>query len=329
MKRTIVLNILMICLLVLAGVVVSKNDLRNYQTLMDRGNIREDALIFPSRSRQSIPTVLRKFEQKNVQHYQINFIQKKNPNLSYVYMSHNVKTLPMTNGRFFSASDFQSPIPFVVLGRDLGKKTYKPQYQAYYQLNHNYYSVIGYTGLSNTTKLNQHIFISTSPQQHNHTQIRHYQIVIDGQLLNHPQKLKKVQAILHASYPYRSANQINNIKQSWWQRWGWTLLILSGIAFLVLFLSFFVQIPAVQLLKRSLLNGDLLLDFQFGNWLKFVITEIVTFGVALIIIFAKIQIVSWKYFMLYLIFLFIAVILLAAFQLLINHKNKNEALHGK
>ncbi|UQS81506.1 hypothetical protein MOO45_04590 [Bombilactobacillus folatiphilus] len=77
MKRTIILNFLIAVLLIFAGFAVSHNDMRNYHNLMDRGNIQENALIYPTKSHQSIPGVLRKFEKANLKKYQIYFIQKK------------------------------------------------------------------------------------------------------------------------------------------------------------------------------------------------------------------------------------------------------------
>ncbi|UQS81505.1 hypothetical protein MOO45_04585 [Bombilactobacillus folatiphilus] len=237
-------------------------------------------------------------------------------------MSHAQTKLPMTNGRFFSASDFQSPISFAVLGRDVAKTVYKPQYQAYYQLNDNYYSVLGVTGLKSTKKLNRHIFISTSPQQSNKTQLRHYQVVVDGPILRHSQQLKTMQKLIRARTPYRSANQINNVTQGWWTRWGGTFLILGAIAILVVILSSFVQIPTLRLLHNLNVQGDFLFDFQFGKWLQFIVTEAVVFGIALVLISVKIQIISWKYLFIYFLLLYIVVILLSALSTLLRHKNE-------
>ncbi|WP_181190531.1 hypothetical protein, partial [Bombilactobacillus bombi] len=290
--------------------------------LMDRGNIQEGALIFPSRSRQSIPGVLRKTEAHNLHNFQIYFIQKSNPNLSYVYMSQHLTKVPMSSGRYFNANDFASPIPFVILGQDLYKTAYKPQTQPYFQLNNNYYSVVGAAGMSNTKKLNRHIFISASPKQHNKTQIRHYQVVVDGNILHHPQHLHQLQHLLKASHPYRSANQINNIRQTWWMRWGVTLFGLIIVALLIVVLCWFIQIPMINLLKNTPLHGDLLIDFQIGNWFKFFLTEAITFGLGGLLVFWKIPVISTRYLIIYFVTLFIMVNIIAAIRIIISTQSK-------
>lgn len=320
MKKNLIINLTIIFILILAGFLVSHNDTRNYQRLMDRGDIHDGALIFPSKSKQSIPTVLKKMQQKRLHNFQIYFIQKKNPDLSYVYMSQHLTKVPMTSGRYFTENDFQSPIPFIILGQDLYKVAYKPQAQVYYQLYGNYYSVIGAAGMNNTKKLNQHIFISASPNQHNHTQIHHYQVVVDGNILHHPQNLKKMQHILDSHHSYRSANQINNVRQTWWTRWGLTLFGLFALALIILILCWFVQVPMINLLKNTPLKGDLLADFQLGSWFKFFITEAVTFVIAALLVFLKIPLISKKIMILYFVVLFVVVNLVAICRILINNK---------
>lgn len=322
MKKNVLINLVVIIVLLVAGLLVSKNDMRNYQRLMDRGNIQDGALIFPSRSQQSIPTALRKMQAHNLHDFQIYFIQKKNPNLSYVYMSKHLTKVPMNSGRYFSENDFASPIPFVVLGKDVYKNTYKPQTQPYFQMDNNYYSVIGSVGMTNTKKLNRHIFISTSPNQYDKTQLKHYQIVVDGNILHHPQHLKQMQHILKAHHLYRSANKINNIHQTWWIRWGVTLFDLLALAIVVIILCWFAQVPMIQLLKNTPLRGDLLADFQLGNWFKFFLTEAITFIIAAAIIFLKIPIISTRYMSLYLFTVFIVVNIIAAIRIFIVKQQK-------
>ena len=320
MKKNLIINLTIILVLLLAGFLVSHNDSRNYQRLMDRGDIHDGALIFPSKSKQSIPAALQKMQQKRLRNFQIYFIQKKNPDLSYVYMSQHLTKVPMTNGRYFTENDFQSTIPFIILGQDLYKNAYKPQAQAYYQLHGDYYSVIGAAGMANTKKLNRHIFISASPNQHNQTQIRHYQIVVDGNILHHPQHLKQMQHILGAHYSYRSANQINNVRQTWWTRWGLTFFGLIALALIILVLCWFVQVPMLNLLKTTPLKGDLLADFQLGSWFKFFLTEAVTFVIAALLVFLKIPLISKKIMILYFVVLFAVVNLVAVCRILINNK---------
>ncbi|NVY95828.1 hypothetical protein HU830_01215 [Lactobacillus sp. DCY120] len=299
MKKTILYNILIIIFLVWSAVLVSHSDTRNYQRLLERGNIREGAVIFPSRSQQSIPQALQKLQKRHLDQLQIYFIQKKNPNVSYVYMPEVLRSTPITKGRFFIKSDFQSPIPFVILGKDLYQKAYHPQAQRYYQIGQRYYSVIGATGINDHNKLNQHIFISASPQQNNRTQIRHYQIVVDGPILNHPQKLKQLQTAFHARKPARSVNRINNIKQTWWTRWGDTLCSLSVTALVILILGWLSQIPAVHSVKASALQNGLLSTFKLETWFKFFLGQVITFAIAGLIAFNKVQIISWRYLFLY------------------------------
>ncbi|UQS83555.1 hypothetical protein [Bombilactobacillus thymidiniphilus] len=308
MKKTIIINILIACLLVVAGSVVAKNDTRNYHTQMDRGNIQDGALIFPSRSKQSIPQALRSLEKKHLKNYQIYFIQKRNPNLSYVYMSQTISRLPMDSGRYFTESDFRSAIPFAILGQSIYKKAYKPQSQAYYKVNNDYYSVLGSTGLKSTNNLNKHVFISASPQQKNKTKLKNYQIVVDGAILKHPQKLQKLQKVIKAKHSYRSANHINNIQQNWWTRWGIMIFFLLALAIIIIILNLVMQ--ATLFKEQPLLHG------QWRNWFKSITLQAVTFGLALILISSQIQIISWKYFTFYLLSVYLVVLLATALQLL-------------
>ena len=316
MKKTIWINVLIIFLLFCAGRLVAQNDTRNYQNLMDRGNISNQAMNLVTHSRKSIPGILRKIDQQKITNLQLYFVSKHDPNLSYVYMPKKLKKLPMTSGRFFVKSDFQSPIPFVVLGQTVAAQTaYKPQSQSYYQLRQNYYSVIGVTGLNNTKNLNQHVFISTSPKQHDHTQLRNFQIIVDGEILHYPKQLQQLKKAFKARQIYRINNHLNPKSQTWWNRWGQTLIYLGIIALLVLSLTTLLQVPTVRAVKISALRGDLLTDYQLENWFKFLLTQIVVFVAAGGLVFWRLQLLSWNYLLLYFLALFTLVNLGALIQI--------------
>lgn len=321
MKKTIFINILIACLLVFAGVVISKEDSSNYQNLMNRGNIYEGALIYPTKSKQTVPHVLKRIKQKKITGFQMYFIKKSDPNISYVYMSRDIKELPMNTGRYFTKQNFDSQIPFVILGSEKFKTVYKPQTQPYYKIGNKFYSVLGSVGFKNTDQLNNHVFISTSPKQKSKAKVKNYQVVLDGEVLRHPENITKIKHVLRAKKPYRSANHINHIQQSWLSHWGIATSLLLVIAIAVLVLSWFVQVPSLNVIKNTILTGDLLTDFRLGNWLKFFIAELITFIISFAIVSFKIVIISWNVFDIYMIGLFIIVNLLAGLRFLMSSNN--------
>ncbi len=142
---------------------ISQRAKTNYSQRLNHNSLSENAVIFNSKSQQSIQKKpFKKIDAAKLSHFQIQF--NVDSRFSYVYAKGKLSSVPLKDGRFFSSYDFKSQIPVVVAGQSRLAELYKPASQAYYQDHGRYLSVIGVVGTNQTTTLDQHIFVSTSPE---------------------------------------------------------------------------------------------------------------------------------------------------------------------
>ncbi|MBZ1504903.1 hypothetical protein JYG89_05715 [Latilactobacillus curvatus] len=160
--KKIILDCLLVGLTVLGMLTISQRAKTNYSQRLNHNSLSENAVIFNSKSQQSIQKTIQKIDAAKLSHFQIQF--NVDSRFSYVYAKGKLSSVPLKDGRFFSSYDFKSQIPVVVAGQSRLAELYKPASQAYYQDHGRYLSVIGVVGTNQTTTLDQHIFVSTSPE---------------------------------------------------------------------------------------------------------------------------------------------------------------------
>lgn len=160
--KKIILDCLLVVLTVLGLLTISQRAKTNYSQRLNHNSLSENAVIFNAKNQQSIQKTIQKIDAAKLTHFQIQF--NVNSRFSYVYAKGKLSSVPLKDGRFFTSYDFKSQVPVVVVGQSRLSELYKPASQAYYQDHGRYLSVIGVVGTNQTTTLDQHIFVSTSPE---------------------------------------------------------------------------------------------------------------------------------------------------------------------
>ncbi|MGR3741762.1 hypothetical protein [Companilactobacillus sp. DQM5] len=278
MKRKITITVLITFLLIVSGVLFSQHDNIKYKSVLNRNGISEEALILKTASNETIINGINKLSKKKNLSFKLHFISKKNPDISYYYCQNEKMKLPITKGRGFSYLDFKAGTSFVVAGKDV-KDIYKPQEQAYINVNNQFLPVVGVVSADKKSNLNKHIFISISPYSINNLEkINDYRIVLDGISSRNKQKtLKSVKNAFSSKKAVNSVNKINNVKQKLIEKDKFLILILIFVTVIIAILNFNLLIPMKYLINNSQLNGDLQNDFKVGLIFQYILYNILSF----------------------------------------------------
>lgn len=152
-----------------------------YQDLLDHAGLSTNAQVIETKSNQTIVAANQQLAAKTkLTDYQVQY-RRPHSHTIFMYGAGNFKTLPLVSGRFFSDSDFTSPVPVAVVGQNVAQKLYTPTNQSYLKYGDRYLSVIGVVGTKKDSQLDDMIFISTSTQQSLSTKaLRNFDIRLDG-----------------------------------------------------------------------------------------------------------------------------------------------------
>lgn len=280
MKRKITLTFFIALLLICAGVIFSKHDTVKYKSVLNRNGVSEEAIILKTSSKDTLIDGLNQLAKHPELSFRLHFISKKNPNFSYFYSQNENLKLPITSGRNFSQMDFQGVTPFVIAGNNV-KNIYKPQEQAYYQLNGSYLPVIGTLEADANSKINNHIFVSISPNFPTTAykeKIKDYKIILDGVYQNKRALTRTVKTAFSSKKTVSSANKINNVKQKLIEKNSVLFLLLLLVTVIIAILNFNLLVPMKYLINHSELEGDLRKDFQVGIVFQYILYNLISFG---------------------------------------------------
>lgn len=243
---------------------VGQHDRNTYQIQLDHGGLSQEAIIFDSKSSMTMQQLVQKLSVKNWTSYQVQFIDPKAPNVSYIYAKQLKNNFSMINGRNFTTSDFDAPLPFAIVGQDYADQLYKPQEQAYLHYQGAYIPVIGQVGASGTSPLNRHRFITVTPKQATQTlRLKQVRVIADGTLVNqHKQAFRRLVKAKHAkTYVPQTQNE------TFYRRWGSKTImwLIYGGAFVILtLLTWLFYMTLRRALKTSPLDTTLNLKMKWG-----------------------------------------------------------------
>ncbi|KRN29502.1 hypothetical protein IV38_GL000387 [Lactobacillus selangorensis] len=189
-KRKLILDLLLAILAFGCVFLFGHQDQSNYTSQLNRNGLSNSAVVIRTHSHQTLQTTVKKLDAAHLKQYQVQFAPSKS--LSYFYGEGKFTNIPELSGRFFTDDDFKSQIPVVVVGQNLTKQLYAPTSQSYLYLHHRYLSVVGTVGTQSKSALNDHTFISISPEYvFDNRQLRHVKIYADGANLTGNQKQLK------------------------------------------------------------------------------------------------------------------------------------------
>lgn len=261
MKKRAFLDILLILLSGLLVFCFDRSEQRNARSELDRNGLSEESLLLNDVPKQEVLPILKKLSQSSVHDYQLQLISKDNPNFSYLYaQGKQGQKIPTVSGRFFNENDFKSEVPFVVLGQKNAQKGYQPQSQMYYFFKHRYLPVIGIAGIAGQYAINQHTFISLSPQQ---TQWQlntgGFRIVYDP-ITPDDQQTAKVRRLFKAKKTTKlvDSSTIARERQGWFERSG--LLLVQVIAIILV-----MALVSGILVYLTIYSGK---DFKLAGFLR-------------------------------------------------------------
>lgn len=198
--KKLALDLLLMLVTLLGLFLISQRAQAIYSQRLNHNSLSQKAVIFKPKTKQSIQATLQAIEKTQLDNFQIQF--NVNQHFSYIYAQGKVSSVPIKDGRFFSNYDFKSSVPVVVVGQDRVKDLYQPASQAYYQYQKRYLSVIGVVGSSQATSLDQHVFVSTSPQYVlNDRPLNQVTVLVDDQQIGaHLKTYKKIFKTSKISY---------------------------------------------------------------------------------------------------------------------------------
>lgn len=267
MKKKIFLDVILVVLTFLMFLCFRQNEQRNNESRLNRNGLSVNSLIVNGAKDQPLETAVQQIAKSPLKNYQIQFVSQTDPNFSYIYAKGHINSqLPLISGRLFNENDYESEVPFVVLGTDLTKKTYQPQEQSYYLFNNHYYAVIGVTGVTEKSAINQHVFISLSPNQDLSPTVTTSQFrIIYDPTVQKSSDTKKLQQLLHATGSNRlvDSSSITRERQGWFARSGMiitqVILLLALMIIISWILSYLVIFASKQFNLGSFLQNQLTL----------------------------------------------------------------------
>ncbi|WP_261805589.1 hypothetical protein [Lapidilactobacillus luobeiensis] len=260
MKRRMFLDILLLILTILLVICFQQDEQRNSQSRLDRNGLSENSLIITGGKKIAIAPVIKELAASDLTDFQLQLVDKDDPNFSYVYAKGTSgESLPTTSGRIFNSNDFQSEVPFVLLGKDRTQEAYRPQSQQYFLSNDRYLAVIGVTGASGNYAINDHIFISLSPQQSDQNLLTNgFRIIYDPTEPNSADT-RRIIDFFDAKKATRlvDTSTVKRERQGWFQRSG-ILLTQSILIFTVMTTVTWILIYLIVLAGRNFALGSFL-----------------------------------------------------------------------
>lgn len=179
-------------------------------------------------------------DNSKINNVQVHFQSKKDKNVTYFYGKGNFPVPPMISGSFFSKNDFDSVVNVAVVGKNVGKKLYKPKDQAYLHFKDYYIPVLGVMGDKVSSKLDDQIFIAGGREAMDNLMSNDFIIKIDGRKNFSDKMLKQT---FNAANVKKVAQQ-NTIAQSgsWisnhlMQVLGLILVVLAMVAGIILWIA--------------------------------------------------------------------------------------------
>lgn len=291
MKRKIFLDLLLALLTGLLVLCFQQDEQRNSISQLNRNGLSENSLQINQHKKMAVEPLIKSLAASKLTNFQIQFIAKDNPNFSYVYAKGKTnENLPVLSGRTFNTNDYQSEVPFVVLGKNQIENTYQPQSQMYYQYQQQYLAVIGTVGTAQTSAINDHTFISLSPEQPDQNLLTSsFRIVYDPVTLN-TAHTKQILKMFQASTATRliDSSTVKRERQGWFER--------SGILLTQVILIFtFMVIITWALVYLILVSGR---RFQLGGFLRDQLTLKLIGEIALNVLLSTIAglLVGWQVF---------------------------------
>ncbi|MFC6169135.1 ABC transporter permease [Loigolactobacillus jiayinensis] len=246
-----------------------------YQDLLDHAGLSTSAQVLTTKHQQTIVNANQQLAQnKQLTNYQVQYRQPHS-NTIYMYGAGNFKTLPLVSGRFFSDSDFISPVPVVVVGQKVAKNLYTPTNQSYLKYGDRYLSVIGVVGTKKDSQLDNMIFISTSTQQSLAQQsLTKFDIRLDGKpKLTHLATFKR---LFQASSAKRLVPQSTPfVGLAWFEEYWWFGGALVLIIVLLLVVAELWLVLARRMLHAASFYTDDTTDFYWRELRHFALWSLV------------------------------------------------------
>lgn len=302
--KKIISSIVIFLVVLLTGVAISKSDSIKYNNTMNRLGMSEEAVVLHTNSKKNLITAVKQLDsKKKVSSYQLIFFEKSNSDIGYIYSHNRINKLPITSGRYFSADDFTSQIPFAVQGKTSEIEPYKPQSQAYIKVDNRYISVIGNVGFDGADILNSQTLVSLSPNQpKSKYHLNQVTTVLDGRALSNKESLNKIKSVLHVRSMHKYVPQTDDFTNAETSNNGELYLVgIVLLLFVVVAVDFYILIPLKYDLSRSHLTGDLKNNYRNGLLIRYLIYTLVPYVAGFIAVNWKIAIISHNTFNLFMV----------------------------
>lgn len=292
--KKIISSIVIFLIVLLTGVAISKSDSIKYNNTMNRLGMSEDAVVLHTKSKKNLVTAVKDLDKKKLSGYQIIFFEKSNSDIGYIYSHKTINKLPIIAGRYFSADDFTSQIPFAVQGKTSDIEAYKPQSQAYIKVDNRYISVIGNVGFDGASVLNSQTLVSLSANQpKSKYHLNQVTTVLDGRAVKNKESLSKIKKVLHVKSMHDYIPQTDDFTNAETSNNG--ELYLVGIVllfFLIVAVDFYILVPLKFDLSRSHLTGDLKNNYRNGLMIRYLIYTLLPYAAGFIAVNWRIVIIS-------------------------------------
>lgn len=316
--KKIISSIVIFLAILLTGVAISKSDSIKYNNTMNRLGMSEDAVVLHTKSKKNLVTAVQELhKKKKVSNYQLIFFEKSNSDIGYIYGHNKINKLPITSGRYFSADDFTSQIPFAVQGKASEIEAYKPQSQPYIKVDNRYISVIGNVGFDGADILNLQTLVSLSPNQpKSKYHLNQVTTVLDGRAVSNKESLNKVKKVLHVKSMHKYVPQTDDFTNVETSNNGELYLVgIVLLLFLIIAIDFYILIPLKFDLSRSNLTGDLKNNYRNGLMIRYLIYTLLPFVAGFVAVNWRIVIISHGTFNLFMTVAIIVTILIGLSQI--------------
>ena len=293
--KKIISSIVIFLIVLLTGVAISKSDSIKYNNTMNRLGMSEDAVVLHTKSKKNLVTAVKQLDsKKKLASYQMIFFEKSNSDIGYIYSHGKINKLPITSGRYFSADDFTSQIPFAIQGKTSELEAYKPQSQAYIKVDNRYISVIGNIGFDGADILNSQTLVSLSPNQpKSKYHLNQVTTVMDGRAVTNKESLNKIKKVLHVKSMHKYVPQTDDFPNVETTNNGEPYLVgIVLLFFLIVAVDFYILVPLKFDLSRSHLTGDLKNNYRNGLMIRYLIYTLLPYVVGFAMVNWKIVIIS-------------------------------------
>lgn len=243
MLKHAIIYILGALITVLAGFALSVADQTEYANVLNHAGVSDQAFVYHTKSSVKVSTAVKQMQATKLDDYQVQFALSSR--LSLFYAKGEYTSLPMKNGHFFSAADFNSSLPVAIVGTDQTATLYKAGEQSYLPRNNHYIPVIGVVGTRKTSKLNQHIFLNASSvRKTDNPKLRDVEILVDGLESTELAPLTRI----FGAKPRQVSRATTQSHKSKWRLYGVSVLILlvAGLLMILVALITTLAMPHAQ-----------------------------------------------------------------------------------